>query len=247
MAAFTSRIECHFNKVVKPKTVNYIVKKVEVPITTYTRNIIIIDSQIKLYDLYLVKYKVRKEYVDGDVIFIANTKNYKISINDLENMKSFYPDLTFNNDIIIDEINKFENNLYDHIYVLDIGKQKFDGFKFGDLMLVKHKINHYYNAIHSSLSYEQSNYNIKIIKNLNQKIFDINSFNENYIELRNYVYGTINSDDESIINEVREIVSKIKNYLESNDSTIKYKILNWRLKCVKCDSDLPIAANKYSK
>jgi hypothetical protein len=247
LGAFTSRIECNFNKVVKPKTINYIVKKVEAPIKTFTRNLIIIDSQIKLYDLYLVKYKVKSEYTDGDVIFIANTKNYKISINDLENMHSFIPDLNFNNNIIIDEINKLEQNLYSQIYVLDIGEQIYDELKLGDLLLINHNIKYYYNTRHLSLNYNKNKYNIKIIKNLNQKIFDINSFNDNYIELRNYVYGTINSEDENEIKEIREIMLKIKDHLYSKESKMKYEILNWRLECVKCSSDLPIAANKYSK
>ena len=130
---------------------------------------------------------------------------------------------------------------------MDIGEQKSMGFKLGDLLLIKHKLKHYYNAIHSSLNYDYNKYNINYLKNLNQKIFDLNSFNENYIELRNYIYGTINSEDENEINEVREIVLKIKNYLDYGDSLIKYKILNWRVKCVKCDTNLPIAANKFSK
>ena len=178
---------------------------------------------------------------------MANTPNYKITLNKLEKMNSFIPDLSFNNDIIIEEINKFEKNLYNIIYILDIGEQKFMGFKFGDLLLVNHKLKHYYNTIHLSLNYENSKYIINYLKNLDQKIFDLNSFNDYYIELRNYIYGTTNSEDENEINEVRKIVLKIKNYLDSEDSKIKYKILDWRLKCVKCDTNLPIAANKNSK
>ena len=141
LASFTSRIECNFNKVIKPKEITYTVKKVEAPIKAYTRNIIIVDSQIKLYDLFDVKCKVKEKYINGDTIFIANSKKYKITIKELEEMNSFIPDLSFNNDIIIEEINKFEQNLYNHIFVLNIGEQKTTSYKLGDLLLIKHKNN----------------------------------------------------------------------------------------------------------
>ena len=249
LAAFTSRIECNFNKVVKPKKIEYTVNKIYKPIKAFRRKIFIIDSNIKLYNQYVfyLKKHLKKEYVDGDVIFIANSKKYKITLNEFNNMNSFTPDLLFNNNIIIQEINKFEEGLYNEFYIMDIGEQKRQDYKLGDLLIIKHNINYDYGAIHSSILYDSEKYNIKIIKNLNKKIYDLNSFKSNYMELRNYVYGTLHSKDEDKKKEIGDILSRVKSYILTEDDKIKYKILEFRLNCVSYDSDLPIAANKHSK
>ena len=258
LAAFTSRIECNFNKVVKPKTIKYIVQKVEKPINVYNRNILIIDSEINLYNLCQLKSLVKKEYSEGDVIFLANSRKYKVSLKELEDMNKFLPDLSFNNDVIINEINKFEKNLYNNIYVFDIGEQKRNDYKFGDLMLIKHKLKFKYNytAVHYSLIYKYYNYKLANLKNLNLNIFDLYSFRDNYIELRNYAYGTINTKDENETKELKNILSKINGYLDGeeyydnyniDDNRIKYDIINWRVLATKCELELPIAADKNSK
>ena len=46
LVAFTSRIECNFNKVVKLKRIEYTMEKIYKPIKTFRRKIFIIDSNI---------------------------------------------------------------------------------------------------------------------------------------------------------------------------------------------------------
>ena len=66
LAAFTSRIKCHFNKVVRPKNINYIVQKVVEPISTYYRKIIIIDIQINTFNIFYIYHIVKREFVKED-------------------------------------------------------------------------------------------------------------------------------------------------------------------------------------
>ena len=246
LAAFTLRIECNFNKVVKPKKIDYIVRKVYQPIKTFKRKIFIIDSDINLYNLFPLQNYLEKLYVEGDAIFISNSGNYRKSLNEFKNMKKFIPNLSFNNNIIIEEINKLEEGLYNEFYIIDIGEQKRHDYKLGDLLIIMHNIKYDYEAIHSSFLYDKK-YTIKTIKNLNIKIYDLDSFNNNYVDIRNYAYGTIHSENEDEKKELREILLKVKNFLSYEGVKIKYKILEFRLNCRSYNSDLPIAADKHSK
>ena len=61
---------------------------------------------------------------------MSNNKNYKVTLEKLKNMQFFYPDLSFNNDIIINEINSFKKDLYNEIYILNVGEKQTKKSKF---------------------------------------------------------------------------------------------------------------------
>ena len=244
LAAFTSRIECHFNKVVRPKNINYSIQNVEEPITTYYRKIIFIDSQIKLYDLSLIYNRVKRRFVDGDLIYLLNNKNYKITLKDLKDMKNFIPDFSFDNKKIILEINSFKSKLYNELYIIDVGEQQINEHKFGDLLLVQHNLINYYHILHCSMHY---NHNVLLfinIKNLLNKSSNILIFNQNYKDIRNYIFGANLSEENNDLKEIKSLLST-KTYLQIND--LKFRILNWMLSAFNSSEVLPKAANKNSK
>ena len=243
LAAFTSRVECNFNKVVRPKNINYTVQNVIEPISTYYRKIIIVDSQQKLYNLYYIYYLVKNEFVNGDLIYMSNTKNYKVTLENLKNMKTFYPDFSFDNDIIIREINSFKKGLYNEIYILDVGEQQTNETKFGDLFLAHHKIINIYKTVHLSILYSHNTLQFRKIKNLLNNSYNIFSSNEDYRQIRNYIFGANISTEKNELKEIKTILSK-KYYLQMDN--IKYKILDWILSAMSFEEVLPIAANKNS-
>ena len=72
----------------------------------------------------------------------------------------------------------------------------------------------------------------------------MNSFNKNYKEIRNFIFGSNIDEENNELKEIKEIISKKNNFLLFNN--LKYKILNWMLMAVSSKEALPIAANKYS-
>ena len=244
LAAFTSRIECHFNKVVRPKNINYIVQNVVEPISTYYRKIIIIDIQKSTFNISYIYHIVEKEFVEGDLIYMTNNKNYKVTLENLKTMKFFFPDFSFNNDIIINEINSFKKDLYNEIYILDVGEQQTIESKFGDLLLVHHKLINYYNMLHLSILYSHDSLQFRSIKNLLNNSENIFSSYEVYRQIRNYIYGARINIEKEELKEIKSILSK-KYFLQIDN--IKYRILNWMLSAVSSEEVIPIAANKNSE
>ena len=255
LAGFTSRTECNFNKLVLPKKMNYTIKEIKAPIKIFKRNIFILDSE-KFLDsssISIVFSRIKDNYSKGDIIFMANTEKYKINITDLEKMKYFEPDLNFDNNKIINEINNFEKGLYNRIYVLDIGEQISENYKFGDLLLLNHNLNNYYNTTHSKCEYSNYNkYSLKEIKKIADKIIDLNSFEKYYIDIRNYLYSSSqhsNDEEENGLKILQTQINKIKYDLKFNSENsykIKYEILKWRFDCVSADP-IPTAADKESE
>ena len=223
LAAFTSRIECHFNKVVRPKNINYCVQNVVEPISTYYRKIIIIDSQINLFNISAISQIVKKEFIEGDLIYMSNNRNYKVTLEDLKTMKFFYPDFSFNNDVIIKEINSFKKDLYNEIYILDVGEQQTNESKFGDLLLVHHKLINYYNMLHLSILYSHNDLPFRRIKNILNSSENIFSSNNDYRQIRNYIYGANINIEKDELKEIKSILSKKYFLLMDN---LKYRILN---------------------
>ena len=153
----------------------------------------------------------------------------------------------------INEINNFEKGLYKRIYVLDIGEQISENYKFGDLLLLNHNLNNHYNTTHSKCEYSNYNkYTLKEIKNIADRIIDLNSFEKYYIDIRNYLFSSSqhsNDEGENGLKILQTQINKIKYDLKFNSQgsyKIKYEILKWRFDCVSADP-IQTAADKESK
>ena len=257
LAAFTSRIECHFNKVVKPKGLTFNLKANYKPSSNFKRTIFLIDSQkyISNSNMEIIYYIIYREYCYGDIIFISNSKNYKITLENLGNMKDFIPDFNFDNNIILEELNDLnKTNLYKKIYILDVGEQVKDEFKFGDLIMIDDTIE--YSITHSHYNYDPIfNYSKEDIKKILRECNDYNSFSKVFTKLRNYLYSSGDSIEDNKNNGLKLIKKKLDNlysynfnYFENGISIDKrYKILEWRINCGFSKEQLPTAANKNSQ
>ena len=163
-------------------------------------------------------------------------------------MNKFIPDFSFDNNIIINEINSFDKNLYNEIYILDVGEQKENEYKFGDLIMVRHNLINYYHILHLSILYDNHcPYEIGKIKNLLNNSFNSSSFNQNYKEIRNFIYGSNRKNESNELIEIKSLLSKIRSSLQFDIDNIKFKILNWMLMASDANDHLPIAADKFSK
>ena len=114
--------------------------------------------------------------------------------------------------------------------------------------MVHHNLTNYYNLLHLSILYDNHcPYEINRIKNLLNNSFNSFSFNQNYKEIRNFIYGSNRKNEENELKEIKILLSKVKRALPFDIDNIKFEILDWMLMAVDSNDYLPIAANKFSK
>ena len=252
LAAFTARIECNFNKVGLAKNIHYKVQGINKPIKTFTRIIFVIDCEVPYY-LEDIEYKIKNSYSNGDIIYLLNSKEYKININDLNKgyNKLFEPDFSFDNNIILNEINNYENNLYRKIIIISVGEQTRDNIRLGDILFSRMKLNHCYYTIYSR--YKTKKYFLEEIKKITNNIKDLISFNLNYKFLRNSLYSSYFNSEEEEKNSKEEIMNMLNNLTKDpnlkleDDDEIKKAILMEMIKSTNVKTILPLAADKDSK
>ena len=250
LAAFTARIECNFNKVGLAKNINYIVQEINKPIPIFKRTIFVIDSEVSFKFKEIIK-KLEKNYCNGDIIYLANSKDYKININDIYSEKLFEPDFSVDNNIILKEINDYEYKLYNEILIISIGQQIKDNIRIGDLLFSGKKLKYYYNIIY--FRFKSKKYTLEGVKKTTNNINDLISFNLNFKFLRNCLYNSYyNSDDEkkNSYEEIKIILNNLSNNPNlklEEDSIIKKGILNSMINSVIVEKISPYAADKNSK
>ena len=265
LAAFTSRTECHFNKVVKPRNLAFRLNKNYKPSSKFYRNIFLIDSQKYISNMKQIYYFIKLTYYTGDIIYISNSRNYKISLDYLSKMRYFNPDFSFDNNIILRELlSPFMMDSYKAIYVIDSGEQIREESKFGDLILINKTLRNKYKIFHMSLNYDDSYFSKNEIRAILNRINNYNSFSNSFIKLRNYVYSSneffynIEDDEEDEEEETgfNLIINKISDLLDNNIHEFnngigfynkKLAILLWRFNCGRSNLKKPTAANKDSK
>ena len=115
--------------------------------------------------------------------------------------------------------------------------------KFGDLLLVQHNLKNYYHTLHYSMYYAHNSLLFRNIKNLLNNSLNILTFNQNYKEIRNYIFGANITEENNELKEIKSLLST-KTYLQIND--LKFRILDWMLSAINSNDVLPIAANKNS-
>ena len=247
LAAFTARIECNFNKVGLAKKICYSVKKINKPIMTFHRIIYVIDSEVpfKLKDYHS---HFKEHYFDGDIIYVANSKDYKININDFNSNAIIEPDFTFDNNIILNEINNYKYKLYNEIHIIGIGEQIRDKIRFGDILFEGLKNYHkiYYR-------YKTKRYSLDQVSKITNNINDLISFNLNYKILRNYLYNSFydsNEEKKKSFEEIKNVLhnlNKEPNLKLENDYKIKEAILMVMINSTIVKNISPFAADKNSK
>ena len=252
LASITSRIDINFGKMIKKKNIIYDVKKVEKPISTFKRTIFVIDSQVKLqkYEIESIYKEIKFRFYPDDLILISNTLDYKITLDKLGKMENFNPNFDFDNNIIINEINQLEEGFYKTIFVLDAKEQNQENLKFGDLILIGENLKYFYNTIHLNLFYKNK-YSFEEFKDITDKITDTNSFNDNFKEIRNYLFEASHvfekNEKEIMFNEIKRIMKERESEIDKNQEfKSKYEILNRRL-CFGIAVNLPTAADKKSE
>ena len=193
LAAFTARIECNFNKVSRPKNINYSLKKVSKSIKIFYRMIFLIDGQIP-FNFSKIRKDLQSRFYEGDVIYITNSKKYKANLEYINETEEFEPDFSVDNNRILNEINNFEEGLYNRIYIYDVGEQIKNDYKFSDLIYVCYNLKISIKKTHNS--YMKKKYFLQNVQNILINVIDLNSFKNNFINIRNFLYNYYYDSDE---------------------------------------------------
>ena len=254
LAAFTSRIECHFNKVISPKNISFEFKKDYKPSSKFYRSIFVIDSQMHIFNMKEIYNSIKKKFYNGDLIYITNSYNYEITLETLKNMREFNPNFSFDNYIILRKLIETDKNLYKKLYIVDVGEQIKEGYKFSDLILINKDLKKF-SITHLSRQY--SHYiTLDEIKNILKEVNNYITFSNAYIKIRNYLFicgEFFNDEGENGLKLInKKLEDLLSNYYINRRNGLsfldeKYKILDWRIMCGVDREKLPTAANKNSQ
>ena len=128
----------------------------------------------------IIYNEIEKRYFKGDIIYLANYHNYKISLEELKKINIFTPNSNFINHIIINELSEIDDKTCEGLCVIDVSERVWEKNEFGDLLLINDEISNEFSIIHSSRLYNSFLSLIqikKILKNINDLILFLKIIN----------------------------------------------------------------------